>query len=522
MGNKKQATASTVPLQGGVNTRVDDVQIPFGGFSTAQNVRPRHPGFIKRPGQRALHTSADSTNKVRTLFQFRKQKVDEKHLFAQMSDDDVLGPATTAPPGVTTGVFGPEAFSGSTGTKPASWATSKDLMFYSNGVDAHQVYGGNTSYVDRCVVYKGTATIPNVPEEGFDYSDAVHVDDTSKTADFSSLGTDTDNAIMVGLPVPIKSLTFDLVTFNDNAITMTISYRKNDNTWADTSNSDGTDVGGDTLKQDGTCAWTMPSDEIPFYAYGQSLYWYRITFSGALDASVSCNTITWDTDWQAFDNLWDGVTVNPVEVWTEKAADDKWSVYHSSSVTLDSLGIDQKILLFCTDPIEAVYIDVGKNPTTAATTLTDVRYWDGDSWNSSSSEADGTSGMSNSGWITFARESTVQPLQFQGSLFYSYVYELTFGTAMPATMEVSFSVAPYFDISELGNGYSNGVWKGRMCYSFDQWPNFVYVSTNFLPMTLNGDDFGLLEAGDGRTNKIAGMRSLYNELVVWQEEKGLE
>ena len=522
MPKRKHTPATAVPLEGGVVTARDAGQLPHGSFSTAQNVRPRHPGFIKRPGQRTLHTTADGTNKVMTLYQFRKQRVDEKHFFAQMSDNDVLGPATTEPPGVTTGVFGVEAFSGSASSKPAAWAVNQDLMFFSNGVDSHQVYGGNSSYVERCVVYKGTATIPRVPEEGFDYSDEIHVSDTSKVADFSNVGTDTDNAIMIGVPIPIKSLTFDLVNLNDNAAIMTISYWKNDSTWADTSNSDGTDVGGDTFKQDGTCAWTMPSDEMPLYAYGRSMFWYRITFNAALDATVSCDTITWDTDWQNITNLWDGVLAAPVEVWTEKAADDKWSVYGSAAVTMDSLGIDQKILLFCADPIEAVYIDIGKNPTTDATSLTDVRYWDGDSWNSSSTELDGTSGLSNSGWITFARESTVQPQQFQGSLFYSYVYELTFGTAMPATMEIAIQVQPYFDIDELGKGYTCATWKDRSCYSFDLWPTFVYVSATNLPMTINGSDFGLLRAGDGRQHKIAGMRSMYNELIVWQEEKGLE
>jgi hypothetical protein len=41
-------------------------------------------------------------------------------------------------------------------------------------------------------------------------------------------------------------------------------------------------------------------------------------------------------------------------------------------------------------------------------------------------------------------------------------------------------------------------------------------------MTLNGDDYGILEAGDGRSNKVVAMRKFHNELMVWQEERGKE
>jgi len=39
-------------------------------------------------------------------------------------------------------------------------------------------------------------------------------------------------------------------------------------------------------------------------------------------------------------------------------------------------------------------------------------------------------------------------------------------------------------------------------------------------MSLNGGDFAILEAGDGRSNKITCMKKFHNELMVWQEEKG--
>jgi len=45
---------------------------------------------------------------------------------------------------------------------------------------------------------------------------------------------------------------------------------------------------------------------------------------------------------------------------------------------------------------------------------------------------------------------------------------------------------------------------------------------DFKPLVLNGDDFGIIEAGDGRNNRWTSARQFHNELLVWQEERGRE
>ena len=79
-----------IPLRGGCVTRHHKSLLPFGGSSAAQNIRGEHPGFRKRPGQIKLHSTADGTNEILSLYQFRKNRIDEKHFFAQMSDGDIL------------------------------------------------------------------------------------------------------------------------------------------------------------------------------------------------------------------------------------------------------------------------------------------------------------------------------------------------------------------------------------------------------------------------------------------------
>jgi hypothetical protein len=66
------------------------------------------------------------------------------------------------------------------------------------------------------------------------------------------------------------------------------------------------------------------------------------------------------------------------------------------------------------------------------------------------------------------------------------------------------------------------VWKDRACYSFDRWGQYIYVAAKDAPLVLNGQDFGILKAGDGRANRIVGMKKFHNELMVWQEELGVE
>jgi hypothetical protein len=83
-------------------------------------------------------------------------------------------------------------------------------------------------------------------------------------------------------------------------------------------------------------------------------------------------------------------------------------------------------------------------------------------------------------------------------------------------------VQPYFDISDFGRaGQCSCVWKERGCYTFaDKFQEYVYISASDAPQVLHGDDFGIIQVGDGRPHKVVAMRRFYNDLMVWQEEKG--
>lgn len=89
MAQRKVTDIKTVPFRGGCNTSVEPALLE-NQYSMVQNFRQKHPGLVKRAGQAILHTTADGTNKVMSMYQFVKGKKTERHFFAQMSDSDVL------------------------------------------------------------------------------------------------------------------------------------------------------------------------------------------------------------------------------------------------------------------------------------------------------------------------------------------------------------------------------------------------------------------------------------------------
>jgi len=507
-----------IPVEGGCITAIEKSSIPFGGLSQMQNLRNRHPGFRQRGGQRKLHSTADGTNKVLTLYQFQKTLVDEQHFFAQMSDGDILE-ATSQPPTVTAGVFGSEIFSGSANQIPATWGVMDDVLLHSNGVDQHQIYGGTSSAIEKLYVHKGSS-IGAVPVIGEDYSDNISINDDTE-AILDALDTQANgHCIFFRTPMPVKSITLTVGTANSNAAVASIYYPKSDGTWAAVSGfADATDDGGATLGQSGKMSWTMPTDLLPKYLYGSSGFWYQLRVSAALSATVRITYVTYDTSWLDLENVWNGVIQYAVEVQVEGTS--TWETYAAGAVDLDELASGKKIVIAATDPIEGIYIDPGATPNDTGTALTSLKYWDGNSWVSVGSTADGTNGMSNAGWITFPR-MTAHPHQFGTSQYQAYWYELIWDSEITADTVISILVMPYFNVSELGKSKSHCVWKDRACYTFNRWPAYIYCSQKDSPMVLNGSDYGILKAGDGRANAVVAAKRFHNELMVWQEEKGVE
>jgi len=509
-----------------------------------------------------------------------------------MGDGDVLE-ATTAPPGVTTGAFGSEVFSGTSGQVPASWSLINDAMVYSNGVDQHQIFPGTDPYVERVVVFVSAAAIPVIPDLGSDYTEQATDGLTTTVVILDSLGTLAQyDCVFIRTDIPATSLKWtvsaanattsdsqihywngawtEVTSLNDGtelltldtapgtawvagetilgatsgktalivAVTTTLTYQISGRSGAFT-DGEVLSIGGAktadqgagyptvaTLGYTGSMSWTAPTDEISHYMYNECGFWYRLSLaSGALGGTVRASSIQYNTTWQGIQNVWDGIPLLPIEV----------SVYDQSATTYYTYGAAQVIVDLATasdifyfnspDPIVGFYIDVGKTPNvTAATTINAVNYFNGSAFAAVSGLYDGTDGLSKSGWVTFGRQSLVQPRQFNDSRYYSYWYSFTVDKTLSADVQFSIEIMPYFKINEFGyEGLCNCAWKDRMLYVFARFPNDICVTSKHRPMVLNGYDYTILDRpGDGRANRVVCMKKIYNELLVWQEEKGVE
>ena len=531
-GMRAKHPIPTVPFRGGAVTALEAGQLQAGEYSWMQNIRQNHPGMEQRKGQAALHTVADGTaptNKVLSLYGFSKGRRSEGHLLAQMSDGDVLD-ATYLPPAVTTGAFGAEIFSGSAGQSPGSWSNLMDILVHSNGIDQHQLWPGTLAYVGKFVVYKSASALPDVPGIGEDYSDEVSDAIATNVGTLGTIGTNATDALCIfcplvpggtaGVPAGLKFTMGSVV--NAVVSTMTVNYWNG--AWTGLTVTDNTKTGTNpnfkTLAQTGTVTWTAPTDALPYYMYGRCGYWLKITFSAALTAATSVAECEYAANMQDLKNIWNGVLLDAVEAQVNIAA--TYSTYGGAAVMVGGLASTDVFYFASADPVEAIFIDVGQIPnTTASTTINTISRWTGSAWASVGTYVDGTGGLKQSGWIRLPR-GTEQPLNFNNANYYAYWYKLTVDKTLVAGMSIWIQYRPYFDIEELGKGVCNAAWKGRGVYSFDRWPDYLYITAQNNPTGLNGSDYGIIQVGDGRAHKAVAMKKFHNELMVWQEEKGEE
>lgn len=512
-------------------TRTLAGNLPFGEFSMVQNMRAKGRALEQRGGQKYLHGTADSTNYPVTMFQFSKGKIAEDHFYAQMSDGDVLE-KTSVLPTVEAGVFGAEVFSGSSGQIPASWADLDDVLFYTNGSDLPQIYCGDDTPVDSCVVYDSTDTEPpDMPiEDSKDYSVEASDTDTTKVVILDSLhGWDVASdgeygAIFIKTKTPhLNAINFVVEAANGNASVM--SLHKWNGSWTSVSITDGTADSGKSIAQDGAVTFTAPTDVIPKAMFGECGFWWRISFSADLDAEVEVSHISYDSEWGGIQNVWDGVPVDVVEAQFYDQSVPSYRTYAADYIKIGEATASDKIYFATADKIEAVYVDVGSTPNGTPTTAIDgFGKWTGSAWSETAPTNDGTAGLANSGWVYVGRQDTAQPVQFQDNKNYLYWWYITVDKTLDsADIVISLQYQPYFDITDFGPaGRVCHAWKDRLLLTFSKWPKDIYVSSKNAPLCFNGADFTILQPGDGRANPTTAIASWHNEILVWQEEKGVD
>ena len=399
-------------FRGGCKPFADPALLSSGEFSILKNFRNLRPGLEQRKGCRVLHTVADSTNQVMSIFQFSKGKRTEQYMFVQWSDADVHV-ATAMPPTVTTGAFGSEVFSGTaSGHCPASWAVVDDAMLYTNGSDKIQVFPGDVRELERFIVLKGSAAADHtaaMPMKGEDYTQAVRSDDiTGKNAILDSLGdysTDYDAFYVCCEYIP-KEFNVTMAYANGTASVLK-GYYWNGAAWTDASITDGTSASSKTLAQNGSITFTAPTASVERMMFGVTGHWFRFNLdSGDLDSETEIATFTYGAGWQALKNVWDGVFVEGIEAQFYDQSEDYYMTFSSTDMDVSDMTSSDILYIASYDPLFGIYLDVGLTPNTNAATMS-VYYWDGDSWAAVTDLADGSVGGTISGFCTWDRIAAV-------------------------------------------------------------------------------------------------------------------
>ena len=521
---------STTPVQGGQDSFREPGMLPNGTYSSVQNMRNMIPGMKARPGMAKLHVTADVTNRVLSLYQYSKGKRTERHMYAHMSDGDILE-AGTAPPGVAGGVFGAEVFSGASGTyNRGIWSVIDDKLLFSNGVDQHQICAGTDDYVDKFVTYSSATALPAFPTIGADYTEQVNDVDTATVAALGALGTNATDAICICTKVQANRLYFTM-TASVNAVVsaMTIYYCKSDNTWASVGSvTDGTmSVATKTLSGSGYITWTAPTDAITKYMYNVNGFWLKIIFSAALTATVNASQVTYGSAIMPIQDVWDGAIVDCIEA---QLFHTSYYTYATDSINIGTMAAADTLVFNCADPAEHLYIDIGTTPNTNAAVMTVKFLSTAGTW-TSITKTDGTIGvagksLSQSGFVVLGRQAAIKKQSYNYSSYEAYWYQITFDATLSGAaltdINIGIQYVPYFTVSDYGIGLFNTTWKNRAVFVFDKDPSFLVISADGSPQVLSGLDSSIYQVGDGRANKIVAVKRFYNEMLAAQEEKGTD
>jgi hypothetical protein len=407
---------------------------------------------------------------------------------------------------------------------PASWAVIDDHLLYTDGTGYPRIFSGETEYVSNFIVYVGSAAIPDVPKMGNDYSIQVADGDSTTCAVLDSLGTLAQyDCVFIRTETPADTFTFTIGKANGSAAVAQMHYWNG--AWTEvTALSDGTAVTGASLAQSGSMTWTMTTDHLPKYMFGANGYWYRLSLaSGALDSEVEVTEVTYNSDWMEVQSLWDGVPVSSIEAYVYINSSATYQYYSSDVIEIGGLTSSDKFYFNSVDPIVGFYVSVGEVPNETAATTIGVKYWNGSAFATVSvndSTIVDSKSFASDGWVTFSHPSDEQPTMFQSSDQFTYWYEVSFNQTLTADMVVSIETMPYFKMEDWGKCYALSSFKQRAAYSFDKAPGYIMISSSHNPMVINGDDSALQDVGDGRANRVICIKKFYNELLVWQEEKG--
>jgi hypothetical protein len=405
---------------------------------------------------------------------------------------------------------------------PPSWAVLDDVLIVATGRtgDYAKFYGGENGQPCKAslVVYNPSGADTGIFRDDWDENGIIVTCPTAWTS---------SSYFYLYTPIPTNEFVVDVTLANIGVGAIRPAYWTGSG-WTEPTTlniEDGTAVAGVTMKQDGTLFADGLEGCVSQRLHGISGYWYRFRTTDSADRFTAKFKAKYS--FQELDNVWDGILVDAIEakVWDASVgASGTYYTYANTAIDVSGMVAADYVYFSCFDIPKQIYIDVGSTPNdNGIATTPSFQYWDGDSWNAWSFIADNTNGLTSTGFVQMSSASSSQKQPFQGSLFASHWFRMSFNQTLGTDMRISIQYEPTLSLTDFGSKTNCcAVWKERAIYSFDKYPSWIYVTANGSFNVLNGDDYAVLQAGDGRRHKVVAMRKFHNELMVWQEEKGME
>jgi hypothetical protein len=231
---------------------------------------------------------------------------------------------------------------------------------------------------------------------------------------------------------PIKSVKVYVKTPNSTADTLEFKYW-NGTAYAAVSNlDDGTEVGGVPLAQTGIIAFDSTVDTAKLHHFqDRYLYSYQMYLPSG---SATIYEITCNMPMQDITNVWDGIYRVPIQCQVYTAADTAYEdftlhVSESSTVNtpvgciLDGFTTSDELILMFEEKMAGIKCTMLGNLINTETSVMNLKYWDGDSWNAVT-ETDGTSSngicFAQSGLISWEPQDAEQKQTLFGTHGYAY------------------------------------------------------------------------------------------------------
>lgn len=414
---------------------------------------------------------------------------------------------------------------------PPSWGILDDILIVADGRGLAKFYGGQGG--QPC---KASVMVIDPSDQGINTDTGIFQDVWDSDGVVMSFpGSATQNSYFyIYTPILTDEYLITINTANSGTGTVLIDWWSG-TSWVSVDPLDVIDttraVAGKSFGQDGSLYAADLLSNKPQRLYGLSGYWTRFQMTST---SVSFN-INWKAKYsfQSLTNVWDGVLVDAVEAKhfdASAGASGIYVTYANTAIDVSLMATDDWVYFSTKYVPRQVYINVGSTPNTGSPVGTlSFKYWNGANWTTWTVVDDQTNGLTQSGFVTLATNPVSdtylgsQKQAFQGSLFGTHWFRMATSQVLGDNMRISIQYEPILNMSDFGdNTECATVWKERAVYSFDKYPSWIYITRNGTVNVLNGEDYGVLQAGDGRRHSIKSMKKFHNELMVWQEEKGAD